>query len=113
MERWSLNDCYLIDLILEGKKKATSGIYDSKEKSFVGEENIITCDGIDICKIRIINVKNFKFKDAKQEDVIKEGEGNLDEWRRIHLDFFSVYYPDFNEDDIVEFIEFEVIEIFK
>ena len=40
----------------------------------------------------------FKFKEAKEDDVIKEGEGNLEAWRKIHIEFFKKYYPDFNDD---------------
>lgn len=112
MKKWSFDDDYLLELILRGNKKATANIYNPNNKSLKGEENIITSDGKDICKIRITDVKVFKFKDAKQEDVVKEGEGNLDEWRKIHLDFFLMYYPDFDDNYFIEFIEFELIEIY-
>lgn len=113
MKRWSFDDEYLLDLVLEGKKKATCSVYDEEDKSYVGEENIITKDGKDICKIRINSVKIFKFKEAKEEDVIKEGEGDLDEWRNIHIDFFTMYYPDFDDEYLIEFIEFDVIEVYE
>lgn len=113
MKRWGFQDEYLLELILSGKKRATSSIYNLDKESLVGEENIITFNGKDICKIRIIDVKIFKFKEAKQEDVVKEGEGDLDEWRKIHIDFFLMYYPDFDEDYLIEFIEFEVLEVYN
>ncbi len=113
MKRWGFQDEYLLELILSGKKRATSSIYNLDKESLVGEENIITFNGKDICKIRITDVKIFKFKEAKQEDVVKEGEGDLDEWRKIHIDFFLMYYPDFDEDYLIEFIEFEVLEVYN
>lgn len=113
MKRWGFQDEYLLELILSGKKTATSSIYNPDKESLVDGENIITFDGKDACKIRINDVKIFKFKEAKQEDVVKEGEGDLDEWRKIHIDFFLMYYPDFDEDYLIEFIEFEVVEVYK
>lgn len=113
MEKWSFDDDYLLDLVLNGKKRATCSIYNPESKTTIGEESIITSNGKNICKIKVTNIKRFKFKDAKQEDVVKEGEGDLDEWRRIHLNFFLMYYPDFDENYLIEFVEFEVIEIYE
>lgn len=109
MERWTFDDEKLIDLVLIGKKKATSSIYEGRKPSIV-EESIITRKNKDVCKIKITGYKIFKFKEAKEEDIIKEGEGNLEKWKKEHIDFFLKYYPDFNEENLILFEEFEVIE---
>lgn len=112
MIRWSFDDNSLLDLVISGKKRATCSVYSGKVTS-IGEESIITRDSKDAVKIRITNAKVFKFKDAKEEDIIKEGEGNLDTWRKIHIEFFKKYYPDFNDEYDILFEEFEVVEIYE
>ena len=112
MIRWSFDDNALLDLVLSGKKKATCSVYSGKITP-IGEESIITRDGKDAVKIRVTNVKVFKFSDAKEEDIIKEGEGNLETWRKVHLEFFKKYYPDFNDEYDILFEEFEVVEIYQ
>ena len=52
-------------------------------------------------------------KEAKEEDIIKEGEGNLETWRKVHIEFFKKYYPDFNDDFDILFEEFEVVGIYE
>ncbi|MBO5476585.1 MAG: ASCH domain-containing protein [Clostridia bacterium] len=113
MKRWSFDDDALLELVIKGKKKATASVYEEKEVPQIGEENIITRNGIDACKIRITGYKVFKFKEAKEEDVVKEGEGNLEVWRKIHIDFFNKYHKDFNEDTLILFEEFELVEIYE
>ena len=113
MKRWSFDDDTLLELVLQGKKKATASVYKEKNIPKIGEENILTRDAKDACKIRITGYKIFKFKEAKEEDVIKEGEGNLDTWRKVHIDFFNKYYNDFNDDTMILFEEFELVEIYE
>lgn len=111
MVRWSFDDDKLLKLVLNGKKKATSSVYNNNLPT-LGEESIITKNNKDICKIKIVGYKLFKFKEAKEEDILKEGEGNLKQWRKIHLDFFKKYYNDFNDETIILFEEFEVVNIY-
>lgn len=113
MKRWSFDDDMLLNLVLEGKKKATASVYKVENIPQIGEENIITKDGKDACKIRITGYKIFKFKEAKEEDVIKEGEGNLEVWRKVHIEFFNKYHKDFNDDTMILLEEFELIEIYE
>lgn len=113
MIRWSFEDEKLLELVICEKKKATSSIYNGKDVPKIGEKNIITQDNIDRCKIKITGYKIFKFKEAKEEDIIQEGEGNLEEWKRIHTDFFKKYYNDFNEDSNIIIEYFELLEVFK
>ena len=49
---------------------------------------------------------------AKQDAWAKiEGEGDLSlaYWRKVHIDFFNKYFPDFQETDWLELNEFVVI----
>lgn len=112
MERWSFDDRALLELVLNGKKRATCSVYKEDNIPCIGEESIITDSGKDAVKIRVTGYKIFKFKEAKEEDVIKEGEGNLEAWRKAHIEFFFKYHKDFSEDTLILFEEFEVIEIY-
>lgn len=112
MIRWSFDDDHLLDLVIAGKKRATCSVYSGKITP-IGEESIITRDGKDAVKIKVTAVKVFKFKEAKEEDIIKEGEGNLETWRKVHIEFFKKYYPDFNDEYDILFEEFEVVEIYE
>jgi len=109
MIRWSFDNDYLLGLVLEGKKRATSSIYDGNIPE-IGQESIITSNGNDIVRICITNVKVFMFKDAKEEDIIKEGEGNLVSWKKEHFAYFKSFYPEFNDNALILFEEFKVIE---
>ena len=99
-------------MVIVGKKRATCSVYSGKITP-IGEESIITRDGKDAVKIKVVAVKVFKFKEAKEEDIIKEGEGNLETWRKVHIEFFKKYYPDFNDDFDILFEEFEVVGIYE
>ena len=112
MIRWSFDDDKLLDLVIVGKKRATCSVYSGRITP-IGEESIITRDGKDAVKIKVVAVKVFKFKEAKEEDIIKEGEGNLETWRKVHIEFLKKYYPDFNDDFDILFEEFEVVGIYE
>ena len=112
MIRWSFDDDKLLDLVILGKKRATCSVYSGRITP-IGEESIITRDGKDAVKIKVVAVKVFKFKEAKEEDIIKEGECNLETWRKVHIEFFKKYYPDFNDDFDILFEEFEVVGIYE
>ena len=99
-------------MVIVGKKRATCSVYSGRITP-IGEESIITRDGKDAVKIKVVAVKVFKFKEAKEEDIIKEGEGNLETWRKVHIEFFKKYYPDFNDDFDILFEEFEVVGIYE
>lgn len=98
---------YLLSLVIDGKKLATSSlITDSK----VGSYSIITDTlGVKKCIVKTTSIKKLKFKDMTYEDAIKEGEGDLDHWIKVHYDFFKSQDESFNEDSIIFFEEFELI----
>lgn len=129
LEKWhfEMNEkvCnYLLDLVLKGKKRATSSSLDgfkfSEEKiPKAGDLSVITdWNGNPCCIIRSTNVLVIPFKDITFEIAKKEGEDdNLDSWRKNHIEFFKEEGKElgyqFNENMKVVFEEFEVIEIIK
>ena len=129
LEKWhfEMNEkaCnYLLDLVLKGKKSATSSSLDGykcseEEIPKVGDLSVITdWNGNPGCIIRTTNVLVIPFKDITFEIAKKEGEDdNLDSWRKNHIEFFKEEGKElgyqFNENMKVVFEEFEVIEIIK
>lgn len=99
----------LKNLVLSGKKKATTGLYREGERvSKVGEfEAIFGSDKKCFCIIRCTNVEVKPFLEVGYDFVQKEGEGDKDveEWRKKHRKFFNL------RDDNVKVVceEFEVV----
>ena len=113
MKRWkfSIDNDKLIELVLLGKKTATSSIYDKKELPMVGEETIICfSDGKDACVVKTIDYKILKFNEMTEEIVRLEGEGDLslDCWKDIHYKFFKTYDSNFNDETLIVFEIFEL-----
>jgi uncharacterized protein YhfF len=117
MKSWSfgIDNDKLIELVLSGKKTATTSNYDENELPVIGEESIICFDnGKDACIVKTIDYKIMKFKDMTEDLAALEGEGDLslEYWRNVHFDFFKSYNPDFNEDTLVVFERFKLIKNF-
>ena len=114
MKSWSfgVDNDKLIELVLMGKKTATTSNYDENELPIIGEESIIHFDNEkEACVVKTIDYKIMKFKDMTEDLASLEGEGDLslDYWRNVHFDFFKSYNPDFNDDTLVVFEEFKVV----
>lgn len=119
-DSFSFLDDSLLDLILEGKKKATSSLYVlyayNKESLPKVNEYSIVCDKYNEPKviIRNINVEVKPFKDVSEEYALKEGEGDLslEYWRKVHKEFFIEELKDtpfvFSNDILVVLEEFEI-----
>ncbi len=96
-------------LILNGKKKATTGLlYGGKKVPHIGDyEAIIDFDGKRFCVIKITNIEVKPFLEVGYDFIQKEGEGdtNIEEWREKHRRFFNL------KDDNVKVIceEFELV----
>lgn len=116
-------DCnYLLGLVLQGKKRATtSSLYyfelSGEPLPKAGDLNRVTYwDGTPGCIIRTTNVRIMPYKDITFDIAKLEGEDDdLDSWRRHHRNFFSdeakqMGYA-FSEDVTVVFEEFELVEI--
>lgn len=110
-------------LVVDGVKTAsTSGyrLYESGPIPKEGDISIITDNHHHpICTIKNTTVKTIAFNEITEEDVRKEGEGDLslDSWKRDHQQFLTPYYQkylgiDFTESEIIVHEEFQVIDVY-
>ncbi len=117
LERWTfgLDVDKLVSLVLNGKKTATTSLYEFDSLSTVGDVSILTdSNNNDICILKTKKVIETEFKNITWDLARLEGENNsLEEWRKVHKDFFSKIDSSFNDDTKVIFEIFEVIEKFK
>jgi len=112
----------LLNLVLEGKKRATSSSYpgylaEGEEIPKAGDMSVITdWDGNPRCVIRDTNVCIIPFKEITFDLAGLEGEDeNLESWRTKHEAFFREEGAQcgytFSPDMKVVFEEFEVVKI--
>ena len=113
MDIW--NRCRLVKLVLDGKKTATTSLYEFDSLPTVGDVSILTdSNNNDMCIIKTKEVIVTEFKNIIWDLAKLEGENNsLEEWRKVHKNFFSKIDFSFNYDTEVIFEIFEVIERFK
>ena len=87
----------LYQLVIDGKKRATTGSvwayeYDNEPILNSGDLTILTnYDESRACVIRTKSVIVKKFKEITEEEARKEGEGDLSlgYWRRVHKEYFE------------------------
>lgn len=105
-------DC-LVKLVLQGKKTATTSLYEIDSLPKIGDISILTdSNHNDICITKTTNVLVIQFKNINWDLAKLEGENNsLEEWRKVHKDYFSKIESTFNEETKVIFEIFEVVEI--
>lgn len=116
LEQWSFcdnqKDCdELFDLATKGIKTATSYIYEGQSES----SNLSILTNWDKSKkvlLKTLSVKILKFKDVNEEMAYKEGEGDrsLKYWQKVHRIFFSKYCSSFNDETLICYEEFEIIQ---
>ena len=127
LERWHFelteSACNtLLDLVLQGKKRATSSSLagyqlSGEEPPEEGDLSVITdWDGNPRCVIRTVRVTLIPYRDITFDLARLEGEDDtLDSWRMNHGKFFREEGKElgyeFTEDMTVVFEEFEVVEI--
>ena len=127
LERWHFelteSACNtLLDLVLQGKKRATSSSLagyqlSGEEPPKEGDLSVITdWDGNPRCVIRTVRVTLIPYRDITFDLARLEGEDDtLDSWRMNHGKFFREEGKElgyeFTEDMTVVFEEFEVVEI--
>ncbi|HJO94657.1 MAG TPA: ASCH domain-containing protein [Victivallales bacterium] len=94
MDKNSANQ--LAELVLQGKKRATSSLYwDYDSSDELPKKNyfsiVTNWDGIPLCIIETIKVDIIPYNEVSKEFAAMEGEGDcsLDYWRRIHWDSFT------------------------
>jgi uncharacterized protein YhfF len=115
----------LLDLVLSGKKKATSSLYEFYIRKKValpykGNKNIITdSKNIPRCLIITTKVEIKPFEKITAKFAAKEGEGDksLHYWKKVHKKFFTKRLrkmnKEFSEDILVVCEEFKVIKVFQ
>ena len=113
LKRWTfgINANQLVELVLEGKKTATTYLYEDDEKYKENDISILTdINGNDVCLIQTKKIIITTFKNITWDLAVLEGENNsLDDWRKEHYNFFKKITPSFNKDKKVVFEIFEMI----
>ena len=113
-DRWTfgIDVDRLVNLVLDGKKTATTSLYELDNVSKVGDISILTdLKDNNVCFIKTINVIITEFKNITWDLAKLEGEDkSLNEWKENHMDFFKKIDPNFNENTKVIFEVFEVIK---
>ena len=113
MKKWDfgINNDYLVELVLSGKKRATTSLYDSSDIPIIGEESILTySNGSKACITKTSRVLVTEFKSITWDLAKLEGENkSLEEWREDHIKFFKSIDENFNDDTKVVFEVFEVL----
>ena len=122
------NDKYadeLANLVEQGKKTATSSVYDmylleEEDLPKVGDYNVILDSQSNaVCVTKTTAVKVVRFKDVSESHAYLEGEGDrsLEYWIAVHAPFFAEEYakylePDkqFTMDSLCVCEEFEVLK---
>ena len=102
----------LVNLVLDGKKTATTSLYELDNVSKVGDISILTdFKDNNVCFIKTINVIITEFKNITWDLAKLDGEDkSLNEWKENHMNFFKKIDPSFNENTKVIFEVFEVIK---
>lgn len=117
INRWTfgIDTDKLVKLVLDGKKTATTSLFEFDSLSAEGDVSILTdSNNNDMCILKTKRVIVTEFKNITWDIAKLEGENiSLEEWRKVHKDFFSKIDSSFNDDTEVIFEIFEVIEKFK
>lgn len=120
METWHFgsNNDNLIKLVLSGDKTATTSLYkeyiDEKEPlPKTGDMGILVFDNEKkACITKDTQIIVTEFKNITSDLACLEGEGDksLEYYRKIHTDFFKKIDKNFNDNSLVVFEIFEVVE---
>ncbi|MCL2784444.1 MAG: ASCH domain-containing protein [Propionibacteriaceae bacterium] len=117
---WSFGDSpemanELLALVLEGKKTATSGLYqeyvdEDEPLPQVGDLSIIM-DGQSEPKVLIqeAEVRIVPFIEVSEEQALAEGEGDLETWREIHREVWKRRGFDITDNTLVVWERFTVL----
>lgn len=96
----------LAELVLEGKKKATSSNYtlyeiEKEELPYVGLHNVmLDGDGKAVAILETTSVEVVPFDEVTEEHAYLEGEGDrtLKYWRDVHEDFFKREFKEVDQE---------------
>ena len=83
----------LADKVLSGEKTATSSLYDyslmNQEEIKVNEyASILDSQGKEKCIVKIERIEIVDFQDITEEFAVNEGDGCLDNWIKIHTEYY-------------------------
>lgn len=116
LERWTfgINTDKLVNLVYNGKKTATTSLYDFDKLPIDGAQSILTdLNDKNMCIVKTKKVIVTEFKNITWNLAKLEGENkSLEEWRKVHREYFSKIDINFNDDTKVIFEIFEIIEKF-
>lgn len=114
LDRWTfgIDTDKLVSLVLEGKKTATTSLYETYSLPKVDDISVLTdSNDNNVCIIKTKEVIITEFKNITWDLAKLEGENkSLEEWRKIHKDYFNKIDSTFNDDTKVIFEIFEVVE---
>lgn len=98
--------------MLDGKKTATTSLYEYDSLPTIGELSILTdSNNNDICILKTKKVIITEFTNITWDLAKLEGENNsLEGWRKVHKDYFNKIDSTFNDDTKIIFEIFEVVE---
>lgn len=111
MKKWNfgINNDYLVDLVIKGKKTATTCLYNFNDIPKINEKSALVYSNNEIACITITKkVIITEFKNINEEMSILEGEGNHNLWKESHIKFFKKINPNFNENTEVIFEIFDI-----
>lgn len=105
------NNDELIELVLSGKKTATTSLYDENNVPVIDQESILVFDNEKkACITKTRKIIITEFKNINEELSYLEGEGTFEEWKKEHIKYFNTINPSFSENTKVVFEIFEVKE---
>ncbi len=111
--QFGTNNDTLVKLVLDGKKRATTSLYEQGDIPCVGDEAILTFSNKKkACIIKTKQVIITKFKNITPSLAELEGEGDFGTWKGEHIKYFKEIKSDFTEDTQIIFEIFEVIKTF-
>jgi len=114
MKKWrfGINNDYLVDLVLSGKKRATTSLYNENDIPVLNEESeLCFSDGNIACITKTSRVVITEFKNITWDLAKLEGENiSFDEWKKEHIEFFKSIDNNFSENTKVVFEVFEVLK---
>ncbi len=113
MKTWKfgIDNDRLVELVLSGKKNATTSLFDGSIP-IINEESALTySDGEIACITKTNRVIVTEFKNITWDLAKLEGENDsFDEWRSEHIEFFKSIDNNFNENTKVVFEIFDVLK---
>lgn len=104
----------LIELVLSGKKTATSSLYDGTIDEINTKSVLIYDNEKTACITKIVKNIVCKFNEVEEYIAKLEGENeSLEEWRKEHYKYFKSINKDFTDDTMVLIEIFEVTKNLK